>query len=233
MVMETSDLTARARIRNAALEGFARRGAAATSTREIARAAGVSPGLVQHHFPTKDSLRAAIDDHVVKVAEAAFSGLSETSTLIESLEELGERVSRFVREEPDALLYVARAALQGEDAGLRSFDAFVAIADAQWRRLADDGLLDAEVDLPWAALHVTIINLGTVLFAEAVSRHLPDSFSTPEQVDRWRAATVALFDRGLSRRASRARPQRTAPEGIPNPVEAANSYAGGSEGGRP
>jgi len=44
-----SDLNAAARIRNAALEGFAANGVAATSIRDVAAAAGVSPGLVQHH----------------------------------------------------------------------------------------------------------------------------------------------------------------------------------------
>jgi AcrR family transcriptional regulator len=43
-----SDLSTYARIRNAALEGFATRGVAATSIRDVATAAGVSPGLVQH-----------------------------------------------------------------------------------------------------------------------------------------------------------------------------------------
>jgi len=233
MVTLAFDLTAQARIRNAALEGFAQRGFAATSTREIARSAGVSLGLVQHHYPTKDGLRVAVDDYVREVAEAAFSGLPEATTLTESLEQLGQRVSHFVIEEPHALLYVARAALQGEDAGLRSFDAFVAIADAQWRRLADDGLLDGEVDLPWAALHVTIINLGTVLFADAVSRHLPESFSAPEQVDRWREATVALFDRGLSRRGSTAPSPQAPPAGIPDPAEASSSHVEESEDERP
>lgn len=213
MVIQASDLATRARIRNAALEGFARRGVAATSTREVARAAGVSPGLVQHYFPTKDALRSAVDDSVVEVAERAFRDLPVASTLSEGLEALGERVSRFVLEHPDALLHVGRAALQGDEAGLRGFDTFVSIADAQFRRLAGDGLLDARVDLPWAALHVTVINLASVLFADAVSRHLPEDFRAPAQLDRWRMATTALFDRGLSAAALTASAPRTSAAG--------------------
>jgi TetR/AcrR family transcriptional regulator, regulator of cefoperazone and chloramphenicol sensitivity len=59
------DLTARARIRDAALELFGERGYRGTSIRDIARAAGVSPGLVQHHFGSKEGLRQACDDHVL------------------------------------------------------------------------------------------------------------------------------------------------------------------------
>ena len=75
MSTRTSDLTAYARIRDASLELFADRGVPATSIRDIAAAAGVSGGLVQHHFGTKAGLRDAINDHVVAIAADAFSDL--------------------------------------------------------------------------------------------------------------------------------------------------------------
>jgi len=203
------DLRAEARIRNAALKGFALQGIRATSVREIARSAGVSPGLVQHHFPSKAALRTAVDEHVVDVARRAFAGVPEPDSLTESLEELGLRVARFVHEQPDALLYVARAAADGEEAALRTFDVFVEIAERQWRALAYRGLLDDGIDLPWAALQVTLINLGAVLFAGAVSRHLPASFHDPDQLDRWQRATTALFEHGLALPASQPLGKRT------------------------
>ena len=69
------DLTARARIRDAALRLFAERGVEGATIREIAEAAGVSGGLVRHHFGSKDDLRAACDafalDQVVRIKEQA------------------------------------------------------------------------------------------------------------------------------------------------------------------
>ncbi|MFD0661596.1 TetR/AcrR family transcriptional regulator [Thermocatellispora tengchongensis] len=59
------DLTARARIRDAALDQFARRGVKSATLKDIAEAAGVSVGLVQHHFRSKDALREACDEHVM------------------------------------------------------------------------------------------------------------------------------------------------------------------------
>src|SRR4029077_8442435 len=53
------DLTARARIRDAALRLFAERGIEGATIRDIARAAGVSGGLVRHHFGSKEALRHA------------------------------------------------------------------------------------------------------------------------------------------------------------------------------
>lgn len=60
-----SDLTARARIRNAALVRFGADGVAGTSVRAVAADAGVSPGLVLHHFGSKEGLRQACDEYVL------------------------------------------------------------------------------------------------------------------------------------------------------------------------
>jgi len=67
------DLTAAARIRDAAIEGFGARGFG-VGLRSIAEAAGVSAALVIHHFGSKDGLRKACDDYV---AEEIRSGKSE------------------------------------------------------------------------------------------------------------------------------------------------------------
>jgi len=58
------DLTARARIREAAIQLFTEQGVKGTSILEIAKAAGVSGGLIRHHFGSKDGLRAACDTYV-------------------------------------------------------------------------------------------------------------------------------------------------------------------------
>jgi AcrR family transcriptional regulator len=204
-----SDLTGLARIRNAALESFARDGVAATSIRDVAKEAGVSPGLVQHYFSTKAALVEAVNEHVVRIATDAFADLSESGSPIEAQQELGDRVTAFVREHPTALRYVARSAADGEEAALEIFDAFVAIAQSQWQRLADHDLLRPDADLTWTALHAVVLVLGSVLLKDAVDRHLPQPFFTPAQLERWNAASNALFREGTYRlvgAARRARP---------------------------
>jgi AcrR family transcriptional regulator len=64
------DLTGRARIRDAAIRRFGADGFGA-SVRAIAADAGVSPGLVIHHFGSKENLRAACDEHVLRVIREA------------------------------------------------------------------------------------------------------------------------------------------------------------------
>jgi AcrR family transcriptional regulator len=71
--MRSADLTAAARIRDAAIEQFGQHGFA-VGLRTIAEAAGVSAALVIHHFGSKDGLRKACDDYI---AEEIRSGKSE------------------------------------------------------------------------------------------------------------------------------------------------------------
>src|ERR1700712_5086367 len=61
------------RIRHAALTSFAIHGTAATTLRAVAASAGVSLGLVQHHFDTKAGLIKAVDDYVFSVIVAAMA----------------------------------------------------------------------------------------------------------------------------------------------------------------
>jgi AcrR family transcriptional regulator len=70
------DRTTRAVIRDEALRLFAERGPDAVTVRQIAAAAGVSPGLVIHHFGSKDGLRKAVDEHVLAMFGAMLGELT-------------------------------------------------------------------------------------------------------------------------------------------------------------
>src|SRR5690606_9610340 len=64
------DLTAQARIRDAAVRRFAIDGLAAP-LRAIAADADVSPALILHHFGSREGLRAACDEYVIEEIFAA------------------------------------------------------------------------------------------------------------------------------------------------------------------
>ena len=113
------DLTARARIRDAALEMFAERGTDKATIRDIARAAGVSAGLVRHHFGSKEALREVCDAHaldrLLQIKEDAAAGdFSDLSFL--------------AGPDPEFLSlyrYFARALLDGSAAAAAMFDRMV------------------------------------------------------------------------------------------------------------
>src|SRR5687768_16547033 len=67
------DLTTKALIRDTAMRLFADHGVGATSLRAVAKAADVSPGLVVHHFGSKEGLCRAVDDAVVRRINLALS----------------------------------------------------------------------------------------------------------------------------------------------------------------
>ena len=185
------------RIRAAALEGFARGGVEATSIRDVAKAARVSPGLVQHYFPSKAALRAAVDEHVTEVAREALSVRRVEGDIVE---DLAQRLTALVVEHFIALRYVARGVAESDDAALRIFDTIVQLCRDQLAKLEHDGILREGLDLEWAALHTVLINLGTVILEPGVSRQLRRPFLTDRQVRRWKEATTALFVSGEFRR---------------------------------
>jgi TetR/AcrR family transcriptional regulator, regulator of cefoperazone and chloramphenicol sensitivity len=65
-VIDHEDLTGRARVRNAAIVLFGERGFEGATIRDIAQLAGVSSGLVRHHFGSKEDVRNVCDDYVVE-----------------------------------------------------------------------------------------------------------------------------------------------------------------------
>jgi TetR/AcrR family transcriptional regulator, regulator of cefoperazone and chloramphenicol sensitivity len=71
------DLTAAARIRDAALEQFGQHGFD-VGLRTIAKSAGVSAALVIHHFGSKEGLRRACDEFVAESVRASKSESVQT-----------------------------------------------------------------------------------------------------------------------------------------------------------
>ena len=170
----------------------------------IAAAAGVTPPVLEDHFPTRAALREAVNEHVLSLAAAAFNGVGPRGGSDDEIfEELAQRVTGLMREHPDALLYVARATIDGEPGGLGIFDAFMAIATGWLDELAEQGRLDPGLDVEWAALHVVIFNLSTLLFEQAIEDHLPERLRSPEGIARWHAADTELFRRGFLRQPAR------------------------------
>lgn len=94
------DLTTRARIRDAAMAAFADKGFRGATMRGIAAAAGVSLGLVQHHFGSKEGLRAACDERVLELVRLKMAALEDGSLsdpeVLATLMAMAPAVQRYV-----------------------------------------------------------------------------------------------------------------------------------------
>lgn len=189
------------RIRSAALRSFATYGASATSLRTVAEAAGVSVGLVQHHFTNKAGLIKAVDDHVLGVVIAIIAR-PVPGPPADSLTEMGNRVTQLVAEHPEVVDYFGRALIDGSPLGVMIFDTLAANGTARWHRRSERGETRPDVDLTWAAINSLVLPLGTLILRTHVERHLPEPLSTPAQLERWQASVNTLLREGLFRRAS-------------------------------
>jgi AcrR family transcriptional regulator len=117
------DLTGRARIRDAALEVFAERGAKGATVQLIAAAAGVSTGLIRHHFGSKEGLRRACDEHAIGVLLDQARRAMEEDTAASGF------VDSMYRASGAGLRYLARALVEGSPAATDLFDAGAVLAE--------------------------------------------------------------------------------------------------------
>ncbi|MEH3129822.1 MAG: TetR family transcriptional regulator [Mycolicibacterium neoaurum] len=115
------DLTTVARIRDAAIVQFGTHGFS-TGVRAIATAAGVSPGLVIHHFGSKDGLRKACDDYIAEYIRTAKSESIQSSDPATWLAQMAE-----IEEYAPLMVYLVRSMQTGGD-----------LAKAFWHRMLDN-----------------------------------------------------------------------------------------------
>jgi AcrR family transcriptional regulator len=159
------DRTARARIRDAAVHTFGTTGFDA-SVRAVAAAAGVSPGLVIHHFGSKERLRATCDEHVLAVireAETDAFTRSGPGALLTQLAELDEFAP--------LVGYLVQAMLAGGDLARTLLTRMTEDADAYLAEAVAAGRMRPSRDPAARAAYLVDIGMGAVL--AFVRRHPP------------------------------------------------------------
>jgi AcrR family transcriptional regulator len=164
------DLTARARIREAALEHFAEEGFDRATVRAIAQTAGVSPGLLRHHYGSKEALRAACDEYVLAMLHRVNTQLLEDPSAAATSRQMSQRFGR----------YVARSLADGSPTAGPIFDEMTAITE-RWLARADRNRPDEPVvDRTIRAALLTAMALGIPLLRHQVSRTLGTEMFSPE-----------------------------------------------------
>jgi len=187
------------RIRDAALKSFATKGAAATSLRSVAADAGVSLGLVQHHFATKAGLIKAVDDYVLSVVIDVVARPA-TPHPRDSIADMGSRVTTLLLEHPDVVDYFGRALIDGSELGVTIWDTLAAFGMARWNARKENGEARPDIDVTWAALNSLVLALGTLIVRDHIERQIPGAFSSPEQLERWQESVNTLLREGLFNR---------------------------------
>jgi AcrR family transcriptional regulator len=119
--VRSTDLTAAARIRDAAIEQFGQHGFG-TGLRAVAEAAGVSAALVIHHFGSKEGLRKACDAYI---AEEIRDAKSEAMRSTEPTTWFAQMAA--IESYAPMMAYLVRSMQEGGE-----------LAKTLWRRMIED-----------------------------------------------------------------------------------------------
>jgi AcrR family transcriptional regulator len=119
--MRSADLTATARIRDAAIEQFGQHGFG-VGLRTIADAAGVSAALVIHHFGSKDGLRKVCDDYVAEEIRSTKSEALQSNDPATWFAQMAE-----IESYAPLMAYLVRSMQSGGD-----------LAQMLWQRMIDN-----------------------------------------------------------------------------------------------
>lgn len=174
------DLTARARIRDAAMATFADRGYRTATLKAIAEAAGVSTGLVQHHFGTKDGLRQACD-------EAALSVVRRQLDVVEHIEQevaSPDLASALYGGDPVLARYLIRMLVEGGPAADALFDLMAAGTERFLSQVAPDLFPPGSRTARDGAAVMTVMHLGPAALREQVERRTGASLLDPTSAPR-------------------------------------------------
>ncbi|WP_308200915.1 helix-turn-helix domain-containing protein [Actinoplanes sp. M2I2] len=177
----SSDLTARARIRDAAIELFAERGIDGATIRDIAQLADVSSGLLRHHFGSKEGLRDACDEWALGELTRAGGRFTEFDTL----DGLTPRVQMLQR-------YLIRSMMDGSPTGAAMFDRMLEYGH-RWLATTDLKVADPEAFV--AVLAVMKMSLFTM--RDLMSRALGSDVTETATWARMLRASLDLFSQSL------------------------------------
>jgi AcrR family transcriptional regulator len=181
------DLTAKARIRNAAFELYAAKGEANTSVREVAQAAGVTHGLVVHHFVNKEGLHRAVQQHVVDLLRHALNSVPTDGTTAEIAKARDASVARMYSENPTYLRYIRRQLLDPASVDHELLDVLAEFTLTQVRDLRAAGVASVDTPEPVQVFAVLMRELAPRLLEplmQRVWRHLAgQSAGAPPEIE--------------------------------------------------
>ncbi|HBO54379.1 MAG TPA: TetR/AcrR family transcriptional regulator [Janibacter terrae] len=160
----------RERIRATALALFAARGVGATSLREVARSAGVAPGLVGHHFGGKDGLREAVDDFVVLRFREALASVPLEGSTAEIAAARDRAIARMLAGNPDVVDYLRRVVVTPEPGDVGLARKLVQETVAQTQTLRDHGVTRSRVPVTEQAVTVLVRQIGAWLLQPTLGR---------------------------------------------------------------
>lgn len=190
----TGDLTAKARIRNTAMDLYAEFGEDRTSMRTVASTAGVTVGLVVHHFKNKDGLRDAVEELLVEHFAQAIAQAPTDGEPRQVMSARDAAVERMLAAHPEVVNYLRRALLDPAKPTNSLIDRLTALSRSELRKARTAGLAPTGQRESAQIVDVIVRQLGQ-LFLQPLVDSVWERVAAPEESESEKPKlTVAVRD---------------------------------------
>ena len=171
---------------------FAGQGGTATTIRAVAEQAGVAPGLVSHHFGSKQGLRDACDDYVLEyLRQIIKQGVDEQGVADPAY------LDRVYESAADVLRYVARALVDGSAGAAALFDNLVALTEEYLANHPSRGG-EAQSDPRTQAAVIVAMRLGVWVLHPHLLRAIGEESLSPQLMARLSAAVLDVMSQDFA-----------------------------------
>lgn len=196
------DRTTRAVIRDEALALFAAEGPAGVSLRRVAAAAGVSPGLIVHHFGSKEGLLEVVDQHVLDVFEAMLAEMTGPGappvTDPGSAGSLAAMIAGHLPPGSPIPAYLRRLLLSDSDAATRLFGQLFETSRGALAALEGAGAAARGADPSVRAAFLLVNDLAVFLLRDRLTEVLGEDPLSEAGMARWAREVLAVYAAGLT-----------------------------------
>ncbi|MFW5415872.1 TetR/AcrR family transcriptional regulator [Nocardiopsis sp. CNT-189] len=185
--MPSEDRTAKAAIRDAAIELFGTYGPDAVSLRAVAAAAGVSQPLIIKHFGSRHGLKEAADEHVLALAREALEPLLTGG-------EMADRGIAGALASTPVTRYLAYLLIGDGPHADEAFASLQRFSAVLVERMAAAGMVASGVDRERLATVMLVHDLSVALLRERIIRSLGEDPLSDTGLRQWRDLVGRLYN---------------------------------------
>lgn len=176
---------------------FGERGPEGATVRDIAAAAGVSPALVVRHYGSKDGLREAVDNHVLRIFDVLLGELTDAPLGPGVAAGLADMVTEHLPVGSGVPAYLGRMLLDGGSAGSALFGRLHELSRRALAGMAEAGVAAEGADPAVRAAFLLVNDLAVLILRARLREVLGVDPLSAAGLHRWGAEVLAIYHGGL------------------------------------
>jgi AcrR family transcriptional regulator len=196
-IVTPDDLTARARIRGAAFALIAEQGVQGATLRGIARRAGVSAALVNHHYRSKQGVVEAVAEWVLELLRSVTGDEDGPNNPAEASARRAANFENLLNSVPLIRPYIRRMLLDDTPEGMEWFTSMVNHTAGELRDREKAGMARPSKDVQAEAAILNVMSLVPILLPCQLDHVLGGDPDGDRARKRWREATNEMLRSAL------------------------------------